>query len=212
MDFATNDPMRVYPDTIYVPDDAWDAGIHLLEEPPRRRAPCRTAREARAQDHRIEAEAPRERFIVTSDPRGDAAIRAVAWDERPGHFGPNSGGMRARLAPPPYAHRGGPAFPLITQSEGADNPGASHWPSGHSCPCAALAARREAFGSPQRPDGWPRISEPLIPGLPPLDVCVLLLVIVVLSAILVRERLTDRDAARSPAFILVRGAGADGAR
>lgn len=152
MDWSTNDYTRTYADTFYVPEQDYDAGVHLLDEAgpdagdaisDRVRAPIRPygdrdGRYGKAARRPIigtpyNEYRTREGYYtggnIVSGPREKTrAIFHAAWDERPMHYNPNAGTDWAHLVPPPHLRPpgGGPApslaFPMITNSEAQVSP------------------------------------------------------------------------------------------
>lgn len=152
MDWSSDDYSRVYADTFLTPAPETGTGIYLLDEAGRDTDPYdRDRLEApirrygpKGPPRRPPAHSRREGYYtggnIISDRGNTRAVFDVAWDERPLH----SGSDRAHLVPPPSAHRGPPASPLTTRSEGANNPGAVRSPPkecfggacGHPAACA----------------------------------------------------------------------------
>jgi hypothetical protein len=145
MDWSSDDYSRVYADTFLTPAPETGTGVYLLDEAGRDTDPYdRDRLEApirrygpKGPPRRPPAGPRREGFFgnVISDRGNTRAVFDVAWDERPLHFNPHSGTDWAHLVPPPSAHRGPPAFPLITRSEAANNPGAVQLPGAPSKEC-----------------------------------------------------------------------------
>lgn len=156
MDWATNDPMRTYADTIYVPEPESGTGIYLLDESDRRDDPYdRNRLQAPIRPYegdqrgrygvalRRDAEG-RERFdgrrVAWERPGSSGASpRAyydnVDWDPRPMRYNPNAGTDWAGLVPPPQLRPPGSgpsryaAFPPMTQSEADNRPWNMNLPS-----------------------------------------------------------------------------------
>lgn len=149
MDWASDDYARGAADS-YVRQPDSDVGIYLLDDASRAEDPNTGAPTPGPGPRRdpLRVRAPgacgrygcplprREGFNGSGTPyseRGSgtlARIFAGDWDERPEHYNPAAGADRAHLVPPPCArpYGGGPApslaFPVLSQSEGANNPNA----------------------------------------------------------------------------------------
>jgi len=135
IDWASSDPILGHGDVLHIPPPESDAGIYLLEEAERATPRCDPSRppyERGGSMSRRRSGLPdgyregftngyrRENNNAIPCRTGLRSVYDVAWDERPLHFAPGAGAEWAHLVPP--ARCGPPAFPVLSQSEGANNP------------------------------------------------------------------------------------------
>jgi len=149
MDWSTNDDTVNYPGTFITRSRDYDTGIYVLDEASKESDPYTTHKvPIRAYDMSVgkygnAARRPESHTIVKENFNGSGTpysnrsngnlqrVFENDWDERPMHYNPNAGADWAHLVPPrcsrPYG--GGPApslaFPILSQSEGLNNPWAA---------------------------------------------------------------------------------------
>lgn len=147
MDWSTSDYTQTYADTIYTPEQDYDAGVYLLDEAHCDRPSARCGATGTCHGSQAHPGHVREGYYtggnIISD-RSSGNLRRVynvAWDERPQHYNPGSGADWAHLVPDRRARPpgGGPApslaYPMITNSEAIVAPSHNPYPSAPSKEC-----------------------------------------------------------------------------